>query len=58
LEDYNRGGRLISEGANKGNGALHKNKHVAIRPLHLNDEDKRHLLQFLLSLTDSTIKHK
>jgi cytochrome c peroxidase len=53
LHDYDRGGRFIQTGANKGDGAANHFKHPLIQPLHLSTIEKSHLLLFLNTLTDT-----
>jgi cytochrome c peroxidase len=52
---YQRGGRLIKEGPLQGDGQLNPNKHKNITGFPLSTEEKRQLILFLVSLTDSTI---
>jgi cytochrome c peroxidase len=58
IQDYNNGGRNITNGENKGNGIISKLKHPLIQPLQLTAKQQQNLVSFLLTLTDSTIVHK
>ncbi len=57
IEDYNNGGRIIKEGTYKGNGTTNPYKDSRVKKLYLVDTEKKQLLAFLLTLTDSTILH-
>ena len=54
IEHYDRGGRLIEEGPNAGDGAENPYQHSLVRPMHLTDTEKAELRAFLESLTDET----
>jgi len=54
LEHYRRGGRNINEGPHAGDGRLNKYKHPLIQGFELSPSEKRDLLEFLLSLTDTS----
>jgi cytochrome c peroxidase len=54
IEHYNRGGRLIEEGPNAGDGAENPYQHSLVRPMNLTDTEKAELRAFLESLTDET----
>ena len=53
LQNYNNGGR--NNGEHGGNGQTNSHKSPLIRPFHLSPTEQRDLLNFLLSLTDSTL---
>ena len=55
IDIYARGGRLITKGAFKGDGKLNKNKHSLIKGFTLSDKEKKELIDFLTSLTDSSL---
>ncbi|MEO1270195.1 MAG: MbnH family di-heme enzyme, partial [Myxococcota bacterium] len=52
IEHYARGGRLITEGENAGDGAQHPNKSEFVPGFILTDQEKEDMLNFLHSLTD------
>jgi len=52
---YEAGGCNINAGPGKGNGCLNKNKDPRINGFTLKDEERRALLDFLLSLDDSSV---
>lgn len=52
LEIYRRGGRLITEGPDAGDGALHPSRSNFVKGIDMTDEEKQALLAFLQSLTD------
>jgi cytochrome c peroxidase len=54
IEHYNRGGRLIAEGEQAGDGATSPLKSDLVFALNLTDEEKAQLLAFLGALTDTT----
>jgi cytochrome c peroxidase len=54
IEHYDRGGRLVLEGANAGDGAANPYKSPLVRPMNLTDTEKAELRAFLESLTDDT----
>jgi cytochrome c peroxidase len=55
LENYNRGGRIIITGENQGDGSANPFKNKFIRKLDLNKTEKKQLLTFLFTLTDSAL---
>jgi cytochrome c peroxidase len=55
IDAYARGGRLISDGPNAGDGALSPYKSVFITGFTLSMEERADLLAFLSSLTDPTV---
>ncbi len=55
VEHYARGGRLIVNGPNAGDGKLSPLKDPRIAPLSLTAQDKADLVAFLRSLSDSTL---
>jgi cytochrome c peroxidase len=57
IEDYNKGGRIIKQGLNKGNGITNPFKHNSIKALNLTIEEKKQLLSFLYTLNDSSLLH-
>lgn len=52
LDHYARGGRVIKDGANAGDGSINKNKSGFVKGFDLSKEEKDDLLAFLKSLTD------
>jgi cytochrome c peroxidase len=54
LDLYINGGRKIPEGINKGDGTKNKYKHAFINPFSINEAEKKNLLSFLLTLSDSS----
>lgn len=58
IDVYARGGRNIDYGNYKGDGKLNKNKSQLITGFTLTKEEKTDLINFLTSLTDSTIFYK
>ncbi len=58
IEIYARGGRNIDYGNYKGDGKLNQNKSQLITGFTLTKDEKRDLINFLTSLTDSTIFYK
>jgi cytochrome c peroxidase len=55
IEHYRRGGRLIEEGANRGDGRLSPYKSESVRGFELSDDEQRDLIEFLESLTDPSV---
>jgi cytochrome c peroxidase len=55
LEDYNQGGRIIKTGAYRGDGSANRFKSRFIRKLDLSETEKKQLLSFLFTLTDSAL---
>jgi cytochrome c peroxidase len=54
IEHYNAGGRTIASGPHKGVGAENPYKSEFLKPMELTPQEKRDLVAFLRSLTDST----
>lgn len=54
IEHYNAGGRTIATGPNKGVGAESPLRSEFVRPMELSAQEKRDLVAFLRTLTDST----
>jgi cytochrome c peroxidase len=54
IEHYNAGGRTIATGPHKGIGADSPLKSEFVRPMELTSQEKKDLVAFLRSLTDST----
>lgn len=52
LDHYARGGRIIKDGVNAGDGSINKNKSGFVKGFDLSKEEKDDLLEFLKSLTD------
>jgi cytochrome c peroxidase len=52
---YENGGRNVADGANKGDGKNNPNKHPLIKGFKLNSQQRKELVSFLLSLSDSTV---
>lgn len=55
IDIYKRGGRLIENGPFKGDGKLNPDKHKNITGFPLSAEEKKQLIMFLVSLTDSSV---
>lgn len=55
---YANGGRNITEGKNKGNGAEHPNKHPLIQGFTITEKQKKQLISFLNTLTDTSYLKK
>jgi len=55
LSHYARGGRLLEEGANPGDGRRNPFKSEFIRGFELSDDERQALLAFLDALTDKTV---
>jgi len=55
IATYEAGGRNIKTGPDKGDGRLNKNKDPRINGFTLKDEERMALLDFLLSLDDSSV---
>ncbi len=53
INNYAAGGRQITEGANAGNGSKNKYKHPLIKSFSISVTEKKALICFLLSLSDS-----
>lgn len=53
-QHYARGGRLISEGPNAGDGARSLSKSIFIRGFALSTTERDDVIAFLRSLTDPT----
>ena len=54
VDFYARGGRLTSEGPNRGDGAENPNKSVFVAGFEISISEKQDLIAFLQSLTDET----
>jgi len=54
IEHHNAGGRTVATGPNKGVGADNPLKSEFLKPMELTPQEKRDLVAFLRSLTDST----
>lgn len=54
IDIYQRGGRQINEGENRGDGKLNKNKSKLIKGFSISKEEKLYLISFLASLTDTS----
>ena len=52
IDHYAAGGRLISSGANAGDGRANPYKSSFVRPFSLTAQEKQDLLEFLNTLTD------
>jgi len=57
LEHYMRGGRLIEEGPNAGDGAESPRKNAFIREFMLREYEKEAIIAFLKALTDEPLLH-
>lgn len=55
ISGYENGGRNISTGSFAGDGRRNPYKHPMISGFHLNSQQRKELINFLLSLTDSSI---
>jgi cytochrome c peroxidase len=53
IDNYANGGRTILQGEYKGNGTKNLYKHPLIKGFEITDVDKKNLIAFLLSLSDS-----
>ncbi|MBK8146103.1 MAG: hypothetical protein IPK62_14500 [Bacteroidetes bacterium] len=54
LNIYSAGGRNISNGPQRGDGRNHTNKHPHIKGFEISESQKRNLICFLSTLTDTT----
>jgi cytochrome c peroxidase len=54
LDHYARGGRNVTGGPNAGDGALHPNKSLFVRPFSLSTQERSDVIEFLNALTDPT----
>ncbi len=54
IDMYAAGGRKIAQGINNGNGIKNPYKHSAVNGFHISAADKINLVNFLLSLSDSS----
>ena len=54
LEHYAEGGRTIRSGPNAGQGRDNPNKSRMVRPFQMKAQDKEDLINFLMTLTDSS----
>ncbi len=52
---YEQGGRTILSGSYKGDGRNNPNKHPFIKEFKLNSQERKDLIDFLMSLTDSSV---
>lgn len=52
IDHYARGGRLIKEGVNAGDGSLNINKSGFVKGFDITEEEKKNVIDFLKSLTD------
>ncbi|MCK6550599.1 di-heme enzyme [Myxococcota bacterium] len=52
LDHYARGGRLVADGPNAGDGSMNIHKSGFVRPIDMTPEERAQLLAFLRSLTD------
>lgn len=52
LDHYARGGRNVTEGPNSGDGVLHPNKSLFVRPFSLSKSERADVIEFLHALTD------
>lgn len=55
IDIYQRGGRLLQNHPWQGDGKLNPNKHASITGFRLTTDEKRQLIHFLVSLTDTTL---
>jgi len=55
LKVYENGGRVIPQGINNGDGRHHSNKSKIINGFKLNSQQRIDLINFLFSLTDSSV---
>lgn len=55
IDNYANAGRNIVVGYHKSDGRLHKNKHALIKGFKISLKEKQELIDFLSSLTDSTL---
>ena len=55
IDIYANGGRKIENGPNAGNGVMNKNKSSLITGFKITPEQKQELIDFLFSLTDSSV---
>ncbi|UCH29458.1 MAG: di-heme enzyme [Myxococcales bacterium] len=55
LDHYARGGRLIEEGPNAGDGALNPNKSSLLNGFVMTDQEKADIIAFLHALTDEDL---
>lgn len=62
LEDvikiFEHGGQLLSYGNQKGNGALNPQKSIKIKPFSISEIERRQIISFLYTLTDTTYLQK
>ncbi len=58
IDIYARGGRLIANGPRTGDGRTNPNRSPLLTGFSISPSEKRDLVDFLFSLTDSTIFHK
>jgi cytochrome c peroxidase len=55
IDIYGRGGRLITQGENKGDGSKSPLKDARVKGFRMSTQQKTDLLNFLISLTDSSV---
>jgi cytochrome c peroxidase len=55
LDHYARGGRLIEEGPNAGDGALNPNKSSLVSGFQMTEQEKADIIAFLNALTDEDL---
>lgn len=55
MRNYENGGRIITNGVLKGNGAMNPYKSNLIKGFSLTDEERKDLISFLLCISDSSV---
>jgi len=55
LDHYARGGRLIEEGPNAGDGSLNPNKSSLLNGFQMTEQEKQDIIAFLNALTDESL---
>ena len=55
LDHYARGGRLIEEGPNAGDGSLNPNKSSLLNGFVMTEQEKTDIIAFLHALTDEEL---
>jgi cytochrome c peroxidase len=55
IDNYSKGGRVFASGSLQGNGVATKNKNKLLQGFVITEEEKRCLLLFLQTLTDTTV---
>jgi cytochrome c peroxidase len=58
ITDYSRGGRHITEGVWQGDGSKHPNKSALLTGFSITEAEKKALVSFLYTLTDSSVVGK